>query len=80
MEVHVEWRIPQLATPTRDQKLFYPRHLYPLTTQTNQPTAMDAFNMILSYFVKVDAAEPVQDLPVESDSGSNSNGGSCTVA
>lgn len=40
---------------------------------------MDAFNIILSYFVApIDA--PQGDAPVEADSGSNSNGGGCTVA
>lgn len=40
---------------------------------------MDAFTTILSKFVAADE-KPRADAPVESDSGSNSNGGSCTVA
>lgn len=41
---------------------------------------MDAFTTILSYFAAAADEAPRADAPVESDSGSNSNGGSCTVA
>ena len=41
---------------------------------------MDAFTYILTYLAAATAEAPQADAPVESDSGSNSNGGSCTVA
>ena len=41
---------------------------------------MDAFITILNYFAAAAEEKPQADLPVETDSGTNSNGGSCTVA